>query len=518
MLISRFLKICFLFFVLSFNIQSVMANPVITIAGKTFTEQDILVDLIAVLLKEANPNVVIQKKKNLGGTSVTYEAIKRKEVDIYVEYSGTAYFSILKESKKRNSDDIYRILKQKMSEQGLYWSPPIGFNNTYVLMVKDNEKNKSLKTISDLKPIANNLDMVFDPEVSTRPDGFTNFTKAYDIKFKSTKIINPGLVYQTIDNNRADIIIGYSTDGRIPLTNLKLLKDNLKFFPEYSASVVINQQTLNSEPWIEKALSKIYGHIDDSTMQDLNSKVDYEKQDSVTVAQQFALQQGWVKGVGFADPSDHSLWGFVKQKRKFLFKKIYEHLFITFIAFGLVAFAGVALGVFSYYNSTAQKFIFLIVNLCQTIPSLALFGILIPILGIGLKPSLVALTLYSLLPVVRNTFTGLSEIEPSILETCEILGMNKRQILFKVLLPMSLMTISAGLRTSLVIIVGTTTIASFIGAGGLGDPIFQGITSLNNRLILLGAIPSALLAIFLDVLLHFAAAFLLSPGLKQSDR
>lgn len=497
------------------NAFSQTSKTSITIAGKNFTEQDILVDLIAVLLHEERPNLKVHKKKSLGGTSVTYESIKSGNIDIYVEYSGTAYYSIYKQTAKKSKRQIHEFLEEQFAKDGLFWSPPIGFNNTYALLIKDTPENENIKRISDLRPVSKNLTIGMDPEISTRPDGYSEFLRHYNINFKAHMMMNTGLLYQSLGNDKVDIIIGYSTDGRIPTARLKILEDDLGFFPDYSASVIVNQKTLQRHPWIKKALNKIYDEIDNESMQKLNAKVDFQKLDSVAIAQEFAAQKLWISADGLIDPQTQSFWDFVKSKRKFLLKKVYEHLFLTFLAFGIAAIMGISLGILSYYNERVQKTIFLIVNLSQTVPSLALFGMLIPILGIGVKPSLVALVLYSLLPIVRNTYTGLCEVEPSILETCEILGMNKRQILFRVLLPMSLVTISAGLRTSLVIIVGTATIASFIGAGGLGDPIFQGITSLNNRLILLGALPAASLAIALDFLLHFGTRFLLSPGLKQ---
>lgn len=513
------IKLTFLFvlFYLTINplVFAYSSNGSITIAGKNFTEQDILVDLLAVLLKEQQPNVTIHKKKSLGGTSVTYESVKNGNIDMYVEYSGTAYYSIYKQTVKKTKRQIHEYLEEQFAKEGLFWSPPIGFNNTYALLIKDKPEYSHLKNISDLQTISQNLKIGIDPEISTRPDGYNEFLNHYKIRFKTHLMMSTGLLYQSLNNDKVDAIIGYSTDGRIPTANLKILQDDLEFFPDYSASIIVNQKTLERYPWIQKAFMKLYEGIDNKTMQTLNAKVDFKKLDSVAVAKEFAAQKNWIHLENEVDLETQTFWGFIKSKRNFLFKKISEHLFLTFMAFAIVTLIGITLGIISYYNKNVQKTVFLIVNLSQTIPSLALFGMLIPILGIGVKPSLVALVLYSLLPIVRNTYTGLCEVEPSILETCEILGMNKRQILFKVLLPMSLVTISAGLRTSLVIIVGTATIASFIGAGGLGDPIFQGITSLNNHLILLGALPAALLAIILDLLLHYGTRLLLSPGLKQ---
>lgn len=500
-----------------FSIPSTVAlgQTTITIAGKNFTEQDLLVDLLALLIKEQRPETIIHKKKSLGGTSVTYESVKNGDVDMYVEYSGTAYYSIFHQTAKKSKKQIHDFLERKFDSEGMFWSPPLGFNNTYALLIKDTPENQHIKSISDLRNSAKNLVIGTDPEISTRPDGYPEFLRFYKLQFQAHKMMNTGLLYQSLDNNKVDLIIGYSTDGRIPTAKLKILKDDLGFFPDYSASILMNKKTLERNPWLRKVLNKMYDQIDDRDMQELNAKVDFHKYDSVAVAQEFAGQKYWVESDDSLHLTSQTLTEFLKSKKRFLFKKIKEHLFLTFSAFFIVALLGIALGVICYYYERVQKIIFLFVNLSQTIPSLALFGILIPILGIGVKPSLVALVLYALLPTVRNTYTGLYEVEPSILETCEILGMSKMQILFKVLLPMSLLTISAGLRTSLVIIVGTATIASFIGAGGLGDPIFQGINSLNNRLILLGALPAASLAVILDLLLHYSTRLLLSPGLKQ---
>lgn len=488
----------------------------LTIAGKTFTEQEVLVDLLTWVLKEERPGLTVHKRKNLGGTSVTFEAVRSGDIDMYVEYSGTAYYSIFKQTEKLSKKQIHEYLIERLDKENLHWSTPLGFNNTYAILVKDNDKNKDIHKVSDLKELAPDLIIGTDPEATSRPDGYEAFTQTYQLDFKSQKMMNSGLLYKSTDNDKVDVIIGYSTDGRILVTGLKVLEDDLGFFADYSASVLINKDTLKKHPWIKRALAKLHHQIDDQTMQALNARVDFEKMDSVTVTKKFAADKGWITPKGPVIVKRQSFLDFIVSKKDFLLVKLYEHLLLTFWAFLLVTVIGVSLGVLSYYKTRVQKVVFLAVNLCQTVPSLALFGMLIPLLGIGIKPSLVALVLYALLPIVRNTYTGLCEVEPSILETCEILGMNKRQILFKVLLPMSLVTISAGLRTSLVIIVGTATIASFIGAGGLGDPIFQGITSLNNRLILLGAIPAALLAILLDFLLHYSTRFLLSPGLDQN--
>ncbi len=181
-----------------------------------------------------------------------------------------------------------------------------------------------------------------------------------------------------------------------------------------------------------------------------------------------------------------------------------DHLGLVLIAILIAVSLSVPLGMYIVYHRVLRTFALGIASILQTIPSLALFGFLIPIPfigGIGKRTAIVALVLYALLPILRNTYVGLTGIDPAILESAEAMGMTQKQILFRVRFPLALSVILAGIRTATIITIGVATIAAAIGAGGLGTFIFRGVALVNDALLLAGAIPAALLAILADILL-----------------
>lgn len=195
-----------------------------------------------------------------------------------------------------------------------------------------------------------------------------------------------------------------------------------------------------------------------------------------------------------------------------------QHIVLSLVAVVLGAVISIPLGVYLSRHKRIAGPVLAVVSVIQTIPSLALLGFMIPLLGIGTLPAIIALTLYALLPIVRNTFTGIEEVESFLLESGTGMGMTKRQILWLVELPMSRGVIMAGVRTSTVTTIGVATLATFIGAGGLGDIIMRGIDMIDTPMILVGAIPAACLAILFDVLLMWLDKRLTPRGLRMSGK
>jgi osmoprotectant transport system permease protein len=193
-----------------------------------------------------------------------------------------------------------------------------------------------------------------------------------------------------------------------------------------------------------------------------------------------------------------------------------QHLYLTGIAMGFAILVGVSLGVLLSRFRWLATPILGTASIIQTIPSLAILGFMIPLLGIGVRPAIAALFLYALLPIIRNTYTSVIGIAPALIESATGMGMTRRQILVSVRLPLALPVIMAGIRTSTVICVGIATLCAFIGAGGLGTLIFRGISMVKNEVILAGAIPAALLALALDFLLGRLEALLSPAGLKTA--
>jgi osmoprotectant transport system permease protein len=197
-------------------------------------------------------------------------------------------------------------------------------------------------------------------------------------------------------------------------------------------------------------------------------------------------------------------WHFFVEYRGEILSATLDHIGLVLIAMLIAVAISVPLGMFIVYHKTLRTLALGIASILQTIPSLALFGFLIPIPfigGIGKRTAIVALVLYALLPILRNTHVGLTTIDPAILESAEAMGMTRRQILFRVRFPLALSVILAGIRTATILTIGVATIAAAIGAGGLGSFIFRGVALVNDALLLAGAIPAALLAILADFLL-----------------
>src|SRR6202007_1657014 len=202
--------------------------------------------------------------------------------------------------------------------------------------------------------------------------------------------------------------------------------------------------------------------------------------------------------------ADSGYWAFFAEHRAEILGATLDHIVLVVIAMALAILIAVPLGMFIVQRRVLRGAALGLANIFQTIPSLALFGFLIPIPfigGIGKRTAIVALVLYALLPILRNTYVGLTGIDPAILEAAEAMGMTRAQILFRVRLPLALAVILAGIRTATIITIGVATIAAAIGAGGLGTFIFRGVALVSDALILAGAIPAALLALLADFLL-----------------
>jgi len=193
-----------------------------------------------------------------------------------------------------------------------------------------------------------------------------------------------------------------------------------------------------------------------------------------------------------------------------------EHLQLTGTAIISSILIGVPLGIFITRHERLANPVLAIANIFQTIPSIAFFGILIPILGIGKKTAILVLFLYALLPIIKNTYTGIKEVSPFMIDAGKGMDMTNAQIIRMVELPQALSVIMAGVRIATVINIGTTTIAAYIGGGGLGDLIFKGIQMYRNDMILAGAIPAALLAIIADKLLGYVELKLTPRGMKKN--
>ncbi|MGF2615980.1 ABC transporter permease [Rossellomorea vietnamensis] len=209
-----------------------------------------------------------------------------------------------------------------------------------------------------------------------------------------------------------------------------------------------------------------------------------------------------------------TFWTTVSSRSDVIMQGLIEHLILSFVSIFIAILISLPLGIYISRKRSSAEFFIGITAIFQTIPSLALFGFLVPLLGTGSTTAIIALTVYALLPILRNTYTGITGVDQAVIEAGKGMGMTKRQLLYKVELPLSLPFIMAGIRTATVLTVGVATLATFVGAGGLGDIIYRGLSSWNNSLVLAGALPAALLALFFDYLLKILEKAATPKGLK----
>jgi len=472
------LKKLLIIFLATFSLAATAQK--ITVGAKHFNEGYILSEIIAQLLEEND--FTVDRKYNLGGTMVCFKALKQGEIDVYPEYTGTISFEILSSGKNLSVEQI----RAQLQAMGLAIASPYGFSNTYALVMTEAlSKEKSIHNISDLAQHPN-LTIGLSYEFLKRQDGWDNLSKAYALPQVAVGLEH-GLAYSALTENKIQITDAYATDGEIIQNQLTVLEDNQNFFPDYLATSFYRPAIGEKA---ETILKKLTGQITESEMQAMNAAVLYEKKSFQQVASDFLRKKGFVAGATSKTPTS-----IIPD----LLNKTGVHLKLTFLALLLAIGFAVPLGIVLYWHPKPARYVLYFVGLLQTIPSIALLAIFIPFTGIGQSPAVLALFLYGLLPILRNTYTGLQGIDPVLKKVAIGMGMNRAQRMQLLEFPLAIPFILSGIRTAAVISVGTATLAAFIGAGGLGEYIVTGLALNNSSLILRGAIPAAILAILIEI-------------------
>lgn len=476
-------------------------NPTIVVASKTFAESRILGEIMAQLI-ESQTDLRVERKLGLGGTMICFEALRKGEVDVYAEYTGTGLVTILnKEPVKEPLKAYVQTARGFRNQYDLIWLAPFGFNNTYVLVMPEKIiQQTGFQRVSDLSGADFPVDGGFTHEFLQRPDGWPGLSKTYDLDFP-VRGVEHALAYQAIQSGSINVMDAFSTDGKLLRFHLTPLEDDQNFFPPYQACPVVRRETLEAHPELRKALNSLAFRIDDQTMQRLNYQAEEEGKSFPAIASDFLEEMGLDAPPQQAAATGRGFWQLLLSRH--MGSLLVEHLGLTLVAAGLATLVGVPLGIFITRKERLAQPVLTATGVIQTIPSLALLAFLIPIpfLGLGATSAIVALFLYALLPIVRNTYTGIKEVDPNLIEAARGMGLRESQILWKVKLPLSVRTIMAGVRTSTVIGVGVATLAAFIGAGGLGEPIITGLQLSDNLMILSGALPAAGLALFFEAAL-----------------
>ncbi|MDH4046840.1 MAG: ABC transporter permease subunit [Gammaproteobacteria bacterium] len=465
----------------------------IVIGSKNFTENYILAEASAQLLESHGYEV--RRRFGLNGTKIVFEALQNRALDFYPEYTGTITEVILERPGLTQLTEIRTALAQ----DDLILLSPLGFNNSYAIAVSETfAKTHQLRNISDLTRVGH-VRVGLPHEFLSRNDGWPGLKQRYAIDLVATGIEH-SLSYEAIASGKIDVTAVYSTDGEILRSRLVLLHDDLSYFPQYRAAFLARQDIA---PPVRDILESLSGRIDDTRMQQLNLQVLDPAVSFADVASEFLLEEGLIS-------SAQDVPGFMPR----LWRNTQRHLKLTGIALLLAIVTGVGIAAAVHRSRrTANAFLYF-TGLLQTVPSIALLALLIPWFGIGQTPAIIALFLYSLLPIARGTITAMLAIPPGYRHVAAAMAMSRQQEMRYVLMPLAMPHVIAGIRTAAVISIGTATLAAFIGAGGLGDPIVTGLALNDSSMILQGALPAAGLAILTELAFTGLESWLVVPHMR----
>lgn len=520
--------------------QAQQGGAPVVVASKPFGESYILAEMFAQLLERHG--LPVKRVPGLGSTEIIFQAVRAGDVDVYPEYTGTGLIAILKDTLPDQALADPRRVFAHVSEAfatryGARWLPPLGFENTFALAVRpDTARQYNLRTLTDLARESPQLTAGFTPDFVQRPDGLPGLMRTYgeSIRPRTVRPLLPALKYQALAEGAVDVIDGFSTDGLLERYDLVVLRDDRRFFPPYEAAALLGKRAAGRAD-VVSALTLLSAKLSEQTMRALNRRVEVDGEEVREVASNALDAAGLSRARSSTETHDSAggaftpaparrgdSWGaYVWARRATLVQLTLRHLWLVTLALLAAVLLAIPLGLALERARHLAGPALGVLGVIQTIPSIALLAFMVPFLGVGVVPALIALWLYALFPIARGTFSGVRDADPSAVEAAEALGMTPRQRLLKVRLPLAAPVIMAGVRTAAVITVGATTLAAFIGAGGLGEPIVTGLALADTRMVLFGAVPAAALAVLVDALLaivekHFRPAHLLKTRSWQS--
>ncbi len=476
-----------------FLIHSSAAAPIV-IGSKKFTESYVLGEIAKRTLTDAG--IPAEHRQGMGGTIILWQALRGGQIDAYPEYTGTITQEILKSDRSLSLDEI----RESLAKSGVGITEPLGFNNTYALVMRRSEAQRlGVRTISDLQKYPQ-LKLGLTHEFLDRQDGWQPLRERYALPQRNIVGIDHALGYSALANGSIDVKDAYSTDAKIEENDLVALEDDLHFFPKYEA-VFLFRVSMPTDAIA--VLRRLEGTLDEKRMVRLNAEAERTK--NYTRAADLYFDHG--------TGSRNSMGESFSQK---LARWTLRHLQLAGFSLLLSVIFGIPLGIVASRGGAIGQAILGFASIVQTIPSLALLALLVPLpfFGISVRTAIAALFLYGLLPIVRNTASGLQDIPRSLRESAIALGLSPIARLWEIYLPMASRSILSGIKTSAVINVGTATLAALIGAGGLGEPILSGLNLNDHVTILEGAIPAAVLALLVQWFFDLLDRVLIPKGLR----
>ena len=477
------------------------AGPVVKVASKKFTESILLAEMAAQLAEASGARA--ERREELGGTRVVWEALLRGDVDVYPEYTGTLAREILVGEDAAGEAGLSRAL----AARGISATRALGFQDSYAVgMRRELAARLAIARISDLARHPE-LRLAFTDEFMDRADGWPALRDRYHLAHRGVRGLDHDIAYRALAGGEIDATDLYTTDAEIGRYDLVALADDRGAFPEYQAVILYRRDLEGRAPGAVAAIRALEGRIPAAEMIAMNGRVRFDRVPASEVAAAFL-------GTALGLDSHVAVAGFWAR----LLRRTEEHLVLVGVALSVAVAAAVPLGVWAARRRRVGRVVLAVVGVVQTIPSLALLVFMIPLLGIGARPAIAALVLYGLLPIVRNTHAGITGISPELRESALALGLSSFARLRLVELPLAAPAILAGVKTSAVITVGTATLGALIGAGGYGQPILAGIRLASTPLILEGAVPAALLALAVQGLFDASERVLVPEGLRAAGR
>lgn len=495
--------------------QAATARPIV-VASKPFGESYLLAEMFAQLLERSGRKV--ERRMGLGATEVAFTAIRTGAVDVYPEYVGTGLVAILRDTVTSDMRADPRIAfahvaTNSLQRFGVHWLPPLGFQNGYAIAVRRETAVKyRLRTLSDLASSPARLLAGFTSDFIGRDDGWRGLQRHYGITLAAVRPLAPAVKYQAIEARAVEIIDGYATDGLLAKYDLVTLDDDRHFFPPYEAAALVSTRLMNGDAGAAAVLASLSGRLSEARMREWNRAIEVDGRAIPDVARLALETVGLGRGAATnGDPrtsvgrTDRAgFWQFMLDRRAETLRLTFEHLRMVVVALLAAIAVAVPLGLWLTGKPGVATVVLQVLGVVQTIPGLALLAFMIPLIGIGTVPAVIALFAYALLPIARATIAGLRVADAEAVASVEAMGATRRQSLLWVRLPLAAPIVLSGIRTAAVLTIGTATLAAFIGGGGLGEPIVTGLGLADIRLVLSGAIPAALLAVAVDALLALA--------------
>jgi osmoprotectant transport system permease protein len=478
----------------------------IRIGSKKFTESVILGEMLRLLAEEAKLDVVHYRE--FGGTRIVFDALAAGEIDVYPEYTGTITTEILAGQNVPDETTMRDLLRKK----GIGVSKSLGFSNTYALaLTQKRAAELRISRISELKRFPE-LRLALTHEFLDRGDGWSALERHYDLQQRNVVGVDHDVAYRQLLAGEIDVIDVYSTDAMIRRGNLVLLEDDQKFFPRYDAVWLYRLDSASRYPEMLTAMRRLEAALSEATMQALNDEVEAGRTTESQAAAGFLNRQ-----LGLHIEAETS------SRAQMITRHVLEHIDLVRRSLLPAIVVGVGLGILCQRRRRIGRLVLAAVGLLQTIPSLALLVLLLPLvsalgyrsIGEGSVTAVTALFCYCLLPIVRNTYTGIDGIGRGTIESATVLGLGPLTRLVAIELPIALPTVLAGIRTAAVQNVGFATLGAIIGAGGLGQPILRGIRLNDVSLILAGAIPAAVLALLLQFSIDIIEWAVTPRGLRR---